>query len=148
MVGEFDVIHRPQLLLFHLPRQKRDGGGGGLRLGTASGECRVAVQSVFIREVPQGKTIAKHHRLIVDRFKKVPELLVELHELPGVVRRVGPIVRRMIRVQLRHPLTDGCGDFSGVDRGSPDVLVILQHLAGTVIAFLFSGHPLGVGLFL
>ena len=129
MVGKLDIVDRPKSLLPHLAGQKRHGGGGRLRLGAAPREGGIALQPVFIREVPQGEAVAEHHGLLLHGIEKRPERPVQLLQLFHLRRRVGPIGRRVGRVRLGHPLPHGAGDGGSVHRRGPHVLVVFQHLA-------------------
>ena len=124
------------MFVAHLIRQKGDGGGGGLRLGAAAGERGVVVQVILLGKIAQGEAISKDDGPAGQRVEKVPELLIQHLDLPGVVLAPDAEGLRVLRIQLSHGPGNVTDDLGGIPGRRPHMLVVLLDLAQLLLVVM------------
>ena len=85
LVGKFDGEDHRNLFFFYFIDQECHGFGAGLGFRGTARECGIIVQSVGVRQIAEGKTVAEDDRIPLGRICHILKFLIQLFQFRNIV---------------------------------------------------------------
>ena len=140
MAGKLQIIDRRDLLLPHFVDQIGDRLRTRLRVGRTAGKRCPVAEFVGVRKIAEWELIRHDDQVKIRTVHDIPEFLVEILQLPEVIRLIRLENRRIRRIHLLQRIRDHLRDLHGIHRRRPDMLVILDLVGMVVVRMVMVLH--------